>query len=483
MFSITIRLRLGTYDAATADDPLAPEWPPHPARVFCALVAGDPAETEWAALRWLESQPPPDVHAPVELAHLAQEQFLVTNRTESGGGSQSHPGRKQMVRVKPRLLPQRPTFHLVWPDANPTAAEMVALAALARRVPYLGRVTSDAEVTVADRFEPDGELQHFVPTVLRDAEVDLRVPYVGYCDRLSAAFEDGRHAWEESRPAGYRRLVPSPPEAEAEVTPSPFESLLVLGIEGTSRLSASHTATVGELLRRATISLVEQETGSVPTSVSGHGDSDPHVAYLSLPNVGVPEQLPGATQRFLARNLHADGRVLGVALAVPRAGQVTGAALHRCLVAPERGEPLTQLTLGRLGKIRLTHEVGARWPDALRSSRWTRPSRWWATATPVVLDRFPKAGRDDVAGLVASALVTAGHPRPAEVCVSRTSFLPGAPVFGRSAVQRRAGMPVRPWCHAWVRFADEVAGPVLAGSMRFRGLGLFTPLTPVKVVG
>lgn len=485
MLSLTIRLRLGTYDAATTDDPLSPEWPPHPARVFCALVAGGPTDAEWAALRWLESQPMPEVHAPEALARSAHEQFLVTNRTEPNGGSQTHPGRKQTVRVKPRLLPRHPTFRIVWPEAVPSTYDIASLTSLASRVPYVGRVTSDAEVLVSDRPNEESGYSVFEPCSLRHAEFDLRVPYPGYSDRLIAAFEGNRHAWEESRPAGYRRHVvaadPPPP-----VVASPFASLFVLAIGGTSRLAASHSAIITGLLHRATIALFERELGAAPTSVSGHDGDDPHVAYLALPNVGAFQRLPGTSQRFAAQNLRADGRVLGVALAIPAESAISEAAIHRCLVAPGRGEPLCHLTLGRLGRVDLAFEPDGHRPVALSPTRWTRSARWWATATPVVLDRFPKIGRDDTADLVADALVTAGYPCPEEVRVSRAAFLPGAPVLARSAVQRRAGMPVRPWTHAWVRFGQQVCGPVLAGSMRFRGLGLFAPLTledATEVVG
>ncbi|MGH9182805.1 MAG: type I-G CRISPR-associated protein Csb2 [Acidimicrobiales bacterium] len=482
MLGLTIRLRLGAYDAAAIDDPLSPEWPPHPARVFCALVAGGPTDAEWAALRWLEAQALPEVHAPAELSRLSPEQFLVTNnRAESGGGSQTHPGRKHMTRVKPRLLPRRRVFRVVWPSAQPTDADLAALASLARRVPYVGRVTSDAEVTVSDHVEPDDGLAIYEAIALRDAEVDLRVPYPGYCDWLAAAFEEDRHAWEESRRAGYR-VRPITADPSDDVIPSPYAALLVLGIEGTSRLAASHTAAITNQLHRAAIGLVEAELGAAPTAVSGHDGEEPHVAYLTLPNVGTPPHLPGTGQRFVARNPHADGRVLGVALAIPRDSGVTEADLHRCLVAPQQGTGLDHLVLGRLGKIGLLHDHGGRRAEGLAAARWTRPARWWATATPLVLDRFPKPGRDDVGALVADALVTAGYPRPVDVRVSRTAFLPGAPVLGRSAVQRRAGMPVRPWCHAWVRFPEAVAGPVIAGSMRFRGVGLFAPLATSEAV-
>jgi CRISPR-associated protein Csb2 len=71
MFGIAIELLAGRYAATAYNDRDHVEWPPHPARLFSALVAtwggGDPlGETgaaERAALEWLEQLPPPDVLA------------------------------------------------------------------------------------------------------------------------------------------------------------------------------------------------------------------------------------------------------------------------------------------------------------------------------------------------------------------------------------------------------------------------------------
>jgi CRISPR-associated protein Csb2 len=43
------------------------------------------------------------------------------------------------------------------------------------------------------------------------------------------------------------------------------------------------------------------------------------------------------------------------------------------------------------------------------------------------------------------------------------------------------GRPQRRLLHARIRFTELVVGPVLAGSMRYLGLGLFLPATPVSV--
>ena len=66
MLCLRLELLTGRYVACAFNDRDRVEWPPHPARVFSALVAalhdGEPLEAERAALRWLESLPPPALH-------------------------------------------------------------------------------------------------------------------------------------------------------------------------------------------------------------------------------------------------------------------------------------------------------------------------------------------------------------------------------------------------------------------------------------
>jgi CRISPR-associated protein Csb2 len=71
---ISIELLTGSYDAAEVDDRDRAVGPPHPARLFCALVAAAHGDDDQAALRWLEAQP-----APVILAGAQ------TQRTPKGG--------------------------------------------------------------------------------------------------------------------------------------------------------------------------------------------------------------------------------------------------------------------------------------------------------------------------------------------------------------------------------------------------------------
>jgi CRISPR-associated protein Csb2 len=67
MFAIAIELLTGRYTAMRFNDRTEPEWPPHPARLFSAMVAAwadndDPDPAERSALEWLEQQDPPVIY-------------------------------------------------------------------------------------------------------------------------------------------------------------------------------------------------------------------------------------------------------------------------------------------------------------------------------------------------------------------------------------------------------------------------------------
>jgi CRISPR-associated protein Csb2 len=105
---------------------------------------------------------------------------------------------------------------------------------------------------------------------------------------------------------------------------------------------------------------------------------------------------------------------------------------------------------------------------ALRPERWAGPARSFATATPVILDRFPRRGRS-VEDELRQSIVTAGFPSPASVEV-----LAGPAVRGGVLVGDLSGdLPPGKRVHASVAFAEPVRGPLVAGRGRFRGVGLF----------
>ena len=190
---------------------------------------------------------------------------------------------------------------------------------------------------------------------------------------------------------------------------------------------------------------------------------------------------------------HADGHILGLAIAFPRS-----------VPAPERAECLRGRLFGRLGEdLNLELQIGnlGVWtvrreersapPLALRATTWTEPSTVWASITPVVLDRHPKHDqqtervqwREEVAESIAKSCELQGLPRPYLIDVDKTSWHRGAPRSrpgpgGMPWLPGKEGTSPRQQVHVLVRFPCEVQGPLLLGAGRFRGYGLCKPLGP-----
>jgi CRISPR-associated protein Csb2 len=282
--SILVRLRGGSYDAG-GERPSESEWPPHPARVFCALAASAESDADWAALRWLEQQGPPQVWAaPSDQVNRSRTRaYVVQNAVEKGGGNLTWPARTNGWRARAFAVPPRDSFAIVWPEARPSADTLSRLSLLAWKVPYIGRSTSTAQVSIAGVMPDD------MPgtVIYRPAEFgaggrlwDLRVPYAGYADALRDAYDDGRRSWEVTRARPYT-AVQGRPEAEdsarePEAVAGPFADLLVWKIERpVARVGGDFVVSLTTALRRAVLSQVPDP---VPGQVSGYTEPGrPHV--------------------------------------------------------------------------------------------------------------------------------------------------------------------------------------------------------------
>jgi CRISPR-associated protein Csb2 len=464
--SILVRLRGGGYDAG-GERPSESEWPPHPARVFCALAASAEGDADWSALRWLEQQDPPQVWAdPVNRVHRSRTRaYVVQNAVEKGGGNLTWPGRTNGLRSRASAVPPRESFAIVWPQADPSADTLSRLSLLSWKVPYVGRSTSTAQVSAVGTLpEKMPETLIYQPAAFgqRGQFWDLRVPYPGYTAALRDAYADGRRSWEVARTRPY---VAAPVGQTAtgagssEAMEGPFADLLVWRLDRpVVRVGGDLVVSITSALRRAVLSRVPDP---VPGQVSGYtAPGRPHVAYLVLPDVG---------------HEHADGHVLGLALAIPR--EMPEGDLTTLLRALLLDDTLSEVRFSSGRPLAVTYG-----PDRylLRPATWTTDAgeHEWATATPVMLDGYLRRGRDE-AGEVARSLVIAGYPEPAEVEVCPGPLVAGG-VWRPRPGFLPSGRPRRPLVHARVRFPQPVVGPVLAGSMRYLGLGLFLPASGVS---
>lgn len=464
--AIEVQLLTGTYEAGLGGQ--RAEWPPHPARLFCALVAQVRSDLETGALEWLERQGAPDVIAPEATASTLQA-WVPTNAIAKRGGA-ALPARTNGMRTWPRALPKRHSYHVVWTDATPPPEVLEGLRALASRVSYVGRPAGMVLVRVSTNEPSAGEeLRRFVPSA--DGPHLLRVPYPGYVDALGSAFEAGEAAEAVSRSHPFGQPGEEPPVASASV-PGPYARLFTLGFPAGAGVAGWHAARVGVALRDAFLARLGAPGDTDPwpafepgdlTPIHGHGERIPpeeRCAFLGLPFVGHP---------------NATGDVIGAGIAIGRslAPELRRALLQLLGLDRDEGPRIDAVRIPGPGVTLPLAPPDGRW--SIEPGRWTRASKRWASVTPVVLDRWPKRWAD-VPEILRDGVVFAGYPEPVEIEVRRGSGVHGAPVFRPGDRKRRSGEPNRPWVHVVVTFSAPVEGPVLLGNMRFVGLGLCAPV-------
>ena len=468
---IDIELISGRYHAAGAGDRDAVEWPPHPARVFCALVASARCDSDREALRWLERLSAPLVQAAANVRHDVRASYVVTNSIEKSGGSQFHPGRTNALKLRHSVVPDRSRVRLVWPNVDPVPSTVAVLDALARRVPYLGRSTGVAALSFRMAGEPGSPelpvgLVQFEPAPGARDGMALRVPYAGYLDHLVDQYDNGRPAWEVSRDVNYRLAGGESPGGELHgtvptIAPSVYTDVIILrftGLRPDGRLTTIFT----EALRRAVMSVTQDP---LPEALHGHdADGRPHVAFLGLPN---------------ADNPHADGRLLGLAVAIPDLPEPQRRAIVRGVLVGMRAEGDTgaeqrvlRLSVPRIGQVDLSYQPGLVRPWGIRPERWRPGSDHWVSVTPIVLDRDPRRG--DFRGEIARSCLSIGLPEPKDVVVSTSPLVMGGIRMRPGDLPEQArGKLFR---HVELRFGQKVAGPMLLGAGRYLGIGLMAPL-------
>jgi len=549
-----------------ATDPVSrqrAEWPPHPARVFMALAAAwfetgeDPSEGE--ALRWLEKLGEPRIAIPADVG-LGQRElvtvFVPVNDTggPSAAALQSAP---TITRDKyPRTFPSQwvgdAACFMHWPNA--TAADVDAyrraLDRVCGKVTRIGHSSSLVRMWLADgpglpdgseTLVPDDDLSDMHARRVSEGTLDLldrlfnrrgreeharlrsnveelavqkkSIHGKGTSERKAAVDRQIETLREnlgsiDPRPpirpklglwSGYRRRES---QSSSDAPRSDFDSdLLILAQVDGPRLPAASTLAVTQALRGAVMK--HSEIQPPPSWISGHHENrrplregGQHLAYVPLPFVGAET---------------ADGHLLGAALVFPRAVPRPDRALavRRLLLEPSGNVSPVTLVLGSLGVWSLIKRDWTELRQTLKPEAWTanpRGATTWASVTPVVLDRFPKADRIreraaweiEVAGIIVTACQRLGLPRPVMVDVGTTSWHNGSPrayaqrrpLRGQPAAAQKStslgdGFPVypakgssgpRPQLHVCVRFAEPVVGPILVCAGRFLGYGLCKPL-------
>ena len=460
MLHLQIGLPSGRYHAADHADPRQPEWPPHPSRVFSALVAAayaggrQPTAMQRQALLQLESAGDPSMVFPSADIAPAPDSYVPVNdfksrvdapRGQSLGVLQPN---RQVRQFPTAFLLGEPEVSLLWP-MEPSDDMLDALDSLAARMTHLGTSHSVVTARVSRANSTVERRPSLVPDP--DGSVYLRVPRSGRLAELDRLALHGHGTVRRPTPACETLAVFSSPTAlNSAALDSPYDWICMRLADATWGADTSHT--LARAVRAAVMSLLGD---AAPPAIHGHDASAAHAVWLPLPDVGHP---------------FGRGRIRGIAVGLPL--QMT--PQHRALALAGLAR-LREVRLPDGQLARVAPEVeGPDTPAVLRRSTWCAAATDWSTVTPILLDRPPKKQSPDAIGAaVLQSLRHAGLPDPVGLLVSADSDFTGAP--GAHDIPTRV-----PRFHVRLRFAAPVSGPVLAGRWRHFGVGLLRP-TPADL--
>lgn len=432
------------------------------------------------ALRWLESQGPPEIAAPDANPRAIFRNYVPTSGSRTQGlgyldGANILQITQSIVR-KDRAFPavvlpdDCRVVYMLWRDASPESAVLTSLEALAGRVSRVGHSASLTRISV--KAEADAEPSH-VAGGGGGGDLMLRCPHPGRFEALVSEFAGAASvaapSWPSTAPTR-RYARPLIPPAESVMGPG--EEWVVLSAAGGFVPALRAFPVVAKAMRNAVMLHAQDPIHEI---ISGRADSGrpvemPHLAILPMANVGWGK--------------YSDGGLLGVALVLPRSsayGTPERRQLRQAVsrfLDPDHGGG--HLRLGESGTVLLRRD--AAWTKkSLLPDRYTAIDRAWASVTPVVLDKHPKK-LQSAESIVAEGCVRMGLPPPSSVTISRHSSAPGAPPAFVSKNARVGWRPPGPGmldnrfvCHAALTFKTGVQGPVLLGAGRYYGMGMFLP--------
>ena len=475
MFTISVRLLHETIRAGASDDtveaggtPVA-EWPPSPARLFSALVAGDGTGDRCTAttgeeLEWLEKQQEPWIVASPKdeiLDTQLLERFVVKDQTLAGVVQEYVARQAIPVRSGLRIAPKSTKIIYVWPDASPSDKDLKALRYRAARVGYFGcsdspvqlQVERNVKVSLDEAWRPSKS-----GDIVKSGDTILPVPYDGFLNALDKSFrawtngEPGKRSWVPTRYVNYRWT------GQDEDLHRPQ----IIWLRFDRPVSGRKLIAVTDTLRKAVTEHLQRILGeeNVSPLIHGHrksGETGDQVTFLALPDVGYP---------------YSTGKLFGAAIVIPEEADDTFVnKLNRAILTLSH----ERLVKPRYFDLKVEVHGGEQKPWAASPKRWTSLAKRWVSATPVVHEHWTKKQ----VGIEEAQLWCShtGLPSPVTVEFSRYPLVSGGLDLPPSLVFRD-GRKHYPYSHVLIEFERPVKGPVVLGRSRHFGLGLFVPYNP-----
>lgn len=495
-------------------------WPPEPARLFQALVAGAaeggaiPPE-EHAALAWLEQLDPPDIAAPLARNGQPFKNFVPNNDLDAVGGN---PGRIAEIRapkqIRPRLFDAGMPLLYLWrfDEGEDEARRIVSLA---DRLYQLGRGVDMAWATaeLLGEDEAEARLEAHDGAIYRIAPGEgtlLACPVRGSLTSLIDRHEKSRARFKvvmESAPtkkdpsrtkaAGQTFSQPPKPRFAQVAYNSPPERRL-FDLRDLSVKVGFHAWPLREAARL--VEMVRDKSAARLRKAYEEAGRQDRIACVERVFIGRDATEADKLARIRITPLpsigflHADLSIRRILLEIPpdcplpRADIAWAFAGLRLVekIDPETGEISQDVRLVEAEDRRMLRHYGIESQE---------PTRLWRSVTPAALPERaarrridPARMRDEAKGAperadeerqarraVCAALRHAGiETPPASIHVQREPLA----VKGAHAEAFAPGtrFPKHRLWHVEVAFTEPRAGPVVIGDGRYLGLGLMAPV-------
>ena len=501
---VTVRLYEGRYHGL--DNRHAVEWPPAPARLFQALLAGASrgATAPVAArdaLDWLETLPPPVIAAPRGTPGQAYLGYVPNNDLDAvlpGRRFEDAVARTRVgKRIRPTLFDATTPIVYCWsvPDDGDGCA--AALCAAADGVYQLGRGVDMAwaEAILVDSDDAERRISDHGGIVYRpsgggEGSRRLLCPRHGLRQSLTARFEAMRTRFQIGgtlrKPIRAFVQPPRPRLQRVAYGAEPHRFVFELR-EADARAAYAGWPLSGaaELVRTARDKAANQLRTAVPDLAdaveryligrdAGQAEKSSRVRIVPLPSVG---------------HEHADMLIRRLAVRLPQTcplapGDVAW-AFAQVAWADDKGVIVREL-----------HQVD----DDRMAARFERRARHWRSVTPLALPmarrrRIDPDGRAEEtkggaerAAEEARAVAAVHHAlRHVEVETPIARVLVQREPFDRRGARAErfapgTRFPKETLWHAAITFMAPVAGPLLLGNGRFLGLGLMRSEAPARGV-
>lgn len=484
------------------------DWPPSPARLFQALVAGAGlggplAHEDSEALRWLERLDPPRITCPFAIRGQIFRNAVPNNDLDSVGGDARRVAKIRTWKpMRPRLFDDGVPFGYAWTfqESETTKGHGDALCRLAERLYQFGRGVDMAWAwaDVLDEAELDQQLADYPGEIYRPARGSLGTrlpcPRAGSLKSLQKRYAANPRRFTVDRADRSPLLIftqtpkprfdqvdyESPPvrqvfELRATAPEAPFhawcqEHVVALVVQ-------LRDAAVERLRGTLPAGAVEIERFLVGRKPDGTDAAPPssRVRIFPLPSIGHPQADRGI-RRVLVEvpgscSLRADDVFWGFS-GLDLADPETGELLEVILTPTEDASMLDHYGIGHEPGYRIWRTVT---PAALPKPAGWRPGDERGATQKITGPKERAEVEARAAGVVVHALRHAGvRGRATTIRVQREPYSGAgerAGEFAHGTRFHRGNL----W-HVEVTFESPIMGPLAIGNGRFLGLGLMAPI-------